>query len=106
LKNESCDDLFNLVIFWLHILFVYILMIWLLKWCNCLSCVHDFPIIYIYVHVLTKNKKGFPLFVKRFFVGISLKNPHVTSFVHLVNRGPNRLVAYAKCNINSYKSQL
>ena len=38
------------------------------------------------------------------FVGVSLKNPHETSLIHLENEGFKRLVAYAKCDCFAYKN--
>ena len=40
------------------------------------------------------------------FMGISSANPYETSIVHLGNRGFEGLVAYAKCNRDSYDSEL
>jgi hypothetical protein len=40
------------------------------------------------------------------FVGVFPRNPHETPLVLLKNWGFKRLVAYAKCNRDSYESEL
>jgi len=65
---------YNLDVFWLCILFVYNLVTWLLRWCNCPSCVRYLPITCTYDHV-QKNQKYFSLFLK-YFVGVYFTNPH------------------------------
>ena len=47
------------------------LVICLLGWCNCLSCIHDFPIICVYVRVLEKKKqKRFSFVCERIFLSV------------------------------------
>ena len=63
-RDASCE----LDIFWMYILFVYNLVIWLLGTCNCLSHIHNCPIISIYDHVLKKPKTSFFVFEKILWV--------------------------------------
>jgi len=51
-----------------------------------------------------KKKSKKVSFVEMIFVGVSLKNPHETSLIHLENEGFKRLVAYAKCDCFAYKN--
>lgn len=41
--------LFYWDIFWLYVLLVYTLVTSLLRCCSCMSCVHNFPIIHVYI---------------------------------------------------------
>ena len=73
-KNGSWGASRELDIFWLYILFVYNLVIWLLGYCSCLSCVYNFPIICMYDQVLKKSKT-FSFIFQKIFVAILLENP-------------------------------
>ena len=93
---------YNLDVFWLCILFVHNLVTWLLRWCNCPSCVRYLPITCTYDHVQKKSKIFF--FVSEIFCWCifhkSSSRPHSSTW------GTDRfkgLVDSAECNHNSYE---